>query len=265
MKFVIALALVPAALPAENLIDRGYRQMYNLQFREAHLSFQQWEQEHPGDPLGPVSDAAAYLFSEFDRLHILESEFFTDDRTFTNPVKLKPDPAVKQAFDAALRRAQTAADRILAKSPNDRGALFVTILRLGLHSDYAGLIEKRYLAALSDTKQSRMVAEKLLAAHPECYDAHLATGVENYMLSLKPAPMRFLLRLGGARTDKATGIRQLRITAEKGHYLLPFARLLLAVAALRDGDRAGARASLTWLANEYPGNPLYRKELAKLQ
>ena len=34
------------------VIDRGYRQMYNLNFDDAHKTFAQWEREHPADPLG---------------------------------------------------------------------------------------------------------------------------------------------------------------------------------------------------------------------
>jgi hypothetical protein len=105
----------------------------------------------------------------------------------------------------------------------------------------------------------------LLAANPTYYDAYLAVGVENYLLSLKPAPMRWFLRATGAQTDRAAGIEKLRITAEKGHYLLPYARLLLAVAALRDGNREGARSLLDSLAHDFPHNHLYASELAKLQ
>src|ERR1019366_3348154 len=65
-----------------DLLCLGYRQMYNLDFQAAHQSFQMYKQAHPQDPLGPVSNAAAYLFSEFNRLHILEADLFTDDRGF---------------------------------------------------------------------------------------------------------------------------------------------------------------------------------------
>ena len=74
-----------------------------------------------------------------------------------------------------------------------------------------------------------------------------------------------MLRLRGGQTDKDTGINLLRITAEKGLYLRPYARLLLAVAALRDKDVATARQNLTELAAEFPNNKLYREELFKLQ
>ena len=52
-------------------LDQGYRQMYNLEFADAHNTFAGWKQAHPEDPMGPVSNAAAYLFAEFDRLHTL--------------------------------------------------------------------------------------------------------------------------------------------------------------------------------------------------
>jgi hypothetical protein len=251
-------------MPATHL-DAGYRNMYNLQFVEAHRAFQNWQQEHPDDPLGPVSDAAAYLFTEFDRLHILESELFVDDHKFESRSRPVPDAELKQAFQAQLARARQLSQQALARDPHDVNALFANVLGYGLEGDYLALIEKRDLPALKLMKEGRAVAERLLADNPSCYDAYLAVGVENYLLSLKPAPVRWFLRIGGAQTDKAIGIEKLRVTADKGHYLLPYARLLLAVAALRDNDRMRARSLLQDLAASFPQNRLYRNELAKLQ
>jgi hypothetical protein len=49
--------------------------MYNLDFATAHQVLRQYETTHPADSMAPVSDAAGYLFGEFDRLHILQAEF----------------------------------------------------------------------------------------------------------------------------------------------------------------------------------------------
>ncbi len=260
----VAVAQNTPADPAITL-DAGYRDMYNLQFDEAHKVFREWQSEHPQDPMGPVSDAAAYLYAEFDRLHVLESELFTDDHKFESRPKLAPDPTVKKAFEEQLNKSQGLADQVLAQDANDRHALLAKVMSFGLRGDYAAMIEKRDMAALSYLKSGRAVAEKLLASDPTCYDAYVAVGAENYLLSLKSAPMRWFLRLTGAQTDKETGLEKLRITAEKGHYLLPYARLLLAVAALRDKDRDQARSLLRGLAQEFPANHLYVQELAKLQ
>jgi hypothetical protein len=269
---ILAILAGAAGLAAENLtalvpnpvIDRGYRQMYDLSFDEAHKTFGGWERDHPSDPIGPVSNAAAYLFAEFDRLNILHSEFFTDNSFFHRPPKLTPDPVVRQAFDQELDKSAGLSENILTQTPEDPDALFAKILTLGLRADYEALIERRYLDALKVIKNSRATAEKLLMIQPNYYDAYLAIGVENYLFSLKPAPVRWILQAGGAQTDRDRGVEDLRMTAEKGRYLNPYARLLLAVAALRRKDVPQARNLLSALAREFPHNRLYAQELAQL-
>ncbi len=238
--------------------------MYNLDFGAAHQVFRAWQVSHPGDPLGFVSDAASYLFSEFDRLHVLQSELFTSDKSFDKRGKLPPDPAARAAFDGSLAKADQLIAQILARSPQDSNAMFSQILASGLRGDYAALIEKRNLASLGYMKNSRQIAERLVVLDPTCYDAYLAVGVENYLLSQSSLPVRWVLRLSGAQTDQTEGVNHLRVTAEKGRYLGPFARLLLAVAALRNHDRATARVLLSGLSQEFPQNHLYSEELAKI-
>jgi len=255
------IALCAAAAAAETPLEQGYRHMYNLEFDQAHRSFAEWHSQHPDDPLAPVSDAAAYLFTEFDRLHILQSEFFTHDQHFITDHKLSPDPALKTKFEAALAQARALASR----TPANPDSMFANVLASGLHSDYLALIEKRYAASFQEMKQARMQAERLLAAYPDRCDAWVAVGVENYMLSIKAAPMRWLLRMAGGQTDRTVGIQKLKMAAEKGHFLAPFARLLLGVAALRDKEVGRARDILESLAREYPHNPLYNQELARMQ
>src|ERR1035441_8982371 len=83
----------------QNGLDPGYVDLYNLDFAGAHKQFSAWMQAHPEDPLGSASDAAAYLFGEFDRLSIIDVELFADQSRFDSRSKLTPDPAVRQAFE----------------------------------------------------------------------------------------------------------------------------------------------------------------------
>src|SRR5512146_3149346 len=142
-------------------LDAGYSAMYNLQFDEAHQAFRAWQEQHPQDPLGPVSDAAAYLFSEFARLHVLESQFLANDRNFESPQQLSANPAVRRSFDAQLARAQQLANAALARDPRDSNAQFAALLAHALRGDYLALIEKRNMAGLSYIKDARDLAEKL--------------------------------------------------------------------------------------------------------
>jgi len=164
--------------------------MYSLQFADAHTVFDVWEQVHPDDPMGPAAHAAAYLFAELDRLHLLEAELFVDDDRFLTRTSSAPDPAVKRVFDAALATALAQTDRILALMPGDGNALLAKIIALGLRADYKALLNKQYLSSFADMKASRVLAEQLVAVQPHCYDAYLAIGVENYILSLKPVLIR---------------------------------------------------------------------------
>lgn len=243
----------------------GYQEMYNLQFSDAHKTFLGYQRLHPNDPMGYVSNAAAYLFSEFDRLHILETDLFTDDQRFDNRSKLTPDPAVKAALEKELAKSDELAEKVPANDPQYKNALFARVLANGLRGDYAALIEKRNIASLEYMKTSRELAQTLLQIDPTCYDAYLAIGAENYLLGSSPVVVRWLLRLGGSETDKQAGLERLRLTADKGYYLAPFARLLLAVAALRDKDRGTARTLLAGLATQFPRNQLYARELARIQ
>ncbi len=239
--------------------------MYNLDFDKAHKTFQDWQQLHPEDPLGHVSNAAAFLFAEFDRLRILQSEFFVEDSLFKRRPKVTANPDVRRAFNQELDKSEQLADGILSHSPRQTDAMFAKVLTLGLRADYLALIDKRNLDSLKVIKSGRDIAQQLLTIDPSYYDAYLAIGVENYLLSQKPLPLRWILQMGGAQTDRDRGIENLRLTAEKGNYLSPYARLLLAVAALRSKDRAAARDILTKLASEFPHNRLYTEELTRLQ
>jgi hypothetical protein len=87
--------------------------------------------------------------------------------------------------------------------------------------------------------------------------------VENYLLSLKPAPLRVLLRVTGSNVDRERGLEEIRETALHGHYLEPFAKLLLAVAALRDKNDTQGCDLLHELAVTYPRNPLYRNNASE--
>jgi hypothetical protein len=260
----IAVFCASPAYSSTDELERGYSDMYNLDFVAAHNSFQIWMTQHPEAPIGPVSDAAAYLFAEFDRLGVLDIELFSDDDRFLNRARPTPNPAMHKLFDERTQQAELLAVKGLAKNPNDAELLYARALLCGLRSDYAALIDKRNLTALGWTKQASKYAGEALRIKPDLYDAHLATGVENYMLSLKPAPVRWFIGLSGGSSDKQLGISELKITAEHGHYLAPFARLMLAVAELREGNKASAKNLLAGLAQQFPNNTLYSRQMRRI-
>jgi hypothetical protein len=57
----------------------------------------------------------------------------------------------------------------------------------------------------------------------------------------------------------------LKLAAAHGHYLAPFAKILLAFDDLRHKNKAAAQEKLSDLHTQFPANPLFTQELAKLQ
>ena len=260
-----ALADCKAAFEGASGLNAGFESLYDLDFDAAQARFSNWRAAYPDDPMGPAATASAYLFQEFDRLGVLQIELFRDDQAFQGRKKLTPDPRVKDLFDAELVLAEMLAARQLAGDAASVNALLAATMIDGLRADYAALIDRRNGASLSYTKKGRRSAEKLLMLDTSCYDAYLALGVENYLLGSKPPPVRWILRAGGANTDREEGVRELELTAERGHFLKPFAKLLLAVAALRRHDDQKAKLLLSELHREFPHNLLYEHELAQLE
>ncbi len=246
-------------------LDRGFTGLYNLDFSDAQNDFADWEKQHPEDPVGPVSEAAGFLFSEFSRLGVLEAQFYENDAAFAERPKLSPDPGLRDRFQDAINRAESLAHSRLARDPKDSNALFAMTLSSGLQADYAALIEKRNLPSLRFTKQASVFGQQLLSVCPNCYDALLATGFSKYIIGSMAAPVRWVLRMGGLPADKQGGIADLQMTADHGHYLAPFARVLLAIAYVREKDKARAIEILSGLQQEFPGNTLFPKEIARLR
>lgn len=254
-----------AGLATFSTLDQGFAGLYNMDFAGAQREFSAWQAQHPEDPMGPVSEAAGLLFSEFNRLGVLESQFYANDDAFAARAKLTPDPIIKDHFQNAIQRSERLAAARLANNGGDQNALFAQTLSSGLQADYAALIDKRNMSSLHYAKEASTRAQLLLSICSNCYDAHLATGFSKYIIGSMAAPVRWLLRLGGMPADKQAGLSDLKLTAERGHYLAPFARILLAIAYVREKDKPHALDMLTSLRSEFPGNSLFPREIARLQ
>jgi hypothetical protein len=262
----MALGVAQAGAASEEpmSLEHGYRLMYELDFESAGRVFLQWRVDHPRDPLGPVSQAANLLFMELNRSGVLQAQFFVDNKSFTGGKHPTVPPDVRARFEAAVADAEAVARARLAEDPRNHDALFALAMTFGLRADFAGLLDGRNMAALSYSRQATRVARTLIELAPDYADAYLATGVSQFIVGSLIAPMRWVLRLAGFDGDKTKGMQQVRLTAEGGRFLGPFARILLAIACLREHDTKGARELLAGLARDFPSNPLFARELQRI-
>ncbi|HKE32465.1 MAG TPA: hypothetical protein VKD65_12125 [Candidatus Angelobacter sp.] len=247
------------------ILDQSFRAMYNLQFDDAFRKADDAKKADKSDPMPWVAQASAVLFREFDRLHILRSDIFISDSAFSSRPANTWNATSRKQFDEALANAEKLAQDRLTRDKKDVKALFALTLMNGLRANDAALITKRNLTALSYTKTATGYAEKLLAVSPDYYDAYIATGMGQYIVGSKPAPVRWILRIGGFKGDQEQGVKELGLVSERGRYLAPFASILLAFNDLRHQKPAEARKKFASLHNQFPGNPLFVQEMEKCE
>jgi hypothetical protein len=261
---IILLCLPAFGAAGAVTIDAAVEQMYNFDFPASHRILDQCIAAHPQDPLPYAFRAAADLFYEMDRLGILESEFLVNDERIIAKKKLQPDPAVRAQFYKALDDTASRAEAALGANPDDRSALFAMCISQGVATDYMALVEKHQFSSLSPARRSNNYAQRLLKLDPKYYDAYLTTGFSEYMIGSLPFIIRWFVHFDNVSGSKERGVENLRLVAREGHYFKPFAKILLGVIDLREKKPQEARNLLADLARDYPDNPLFRKELAKV-
>jgi hypothetical protein len=260
-------SLAPAAqvakLDTETALKQAYARLYNFDFKGAQDILDRQRVTDPQQPLIPATKAAAYLFSEMDRLRILELDFFTDDEKVVNRSKLIPDPAVHDKFFQTVAETEKLANVRLVTKPDDADATLALCMTTGLVTDYAALIEKKRFGSFALAKKSHVWAKKLLDMKPPVVDAYMTFGTAEYIVGSIPFIFRWLVHMDSVSGDKKKGIEELELVAKQGKYYGPFARMLLSVIALREKRPWDAEALLAGLAADYPENPLIREELAR--
>jgi predicted Zn-dependent protease len=252
-----------AAAPAlADPIDDAFHRMYDFDFPGTYAILDGQQRQDPSFALVYSVHAVALMFSELNRMRILETDFFVSDNKVTE-VKLKADPQVRERLFASAAEARRLAGARLAAAPNDRDAMLAMCMAAGVETDYTILVEKRYFRSFWLSRQSQLYARKLLALDPPVYDAHLTLGMVEYVVGSMNYIFRLLVHFDRIKGSRQQAIEHLKLVAERGRYYPPMARILLAVIYLRDKRPEAALPLLTDLAREYPENPLLQREAAR--
>ena len=250
-----------AAVPE---LNAGFDLLYEQKFAEARQVFTSWESRNPEDPFGEVAVAASYLFEELCDQGVLTSDFFLNEKKFLHGIDGRPNPERMSHFAEALTRARELAKARQKKNPNDGEALFALTLAAGMESDAESILQKKHMDGLKRMKEANKYADRLLAQDPDATDAYIALGIANYVIGSQNAGARFALWFDGVHGNRQLGMEQVPKTAEHGHYLRPFAKIILALAARREKQVPLAQKLLRELCEQYPDTQLYASEYAKV-
>jgi hypothetical protein len=247
---------------SSKFLDTGFKKLYELDFDGARVDFKEYQRIRPDDPMGKAAEAASYLYQQFDTKGILSSEFFLNDERFLGGAEGSPSQNRNAPFEAAVHESrEMAKKRVKANSHDVQGLLVLTIAD-GMESNYDAFIQKKQMQALSFMKQGEQEANAVLSVDPSSsQDAYVALGMANYVIGSLPSYKRAFLWFGGVHGDKLKGMELMSTAAEHGHYLSPFAKIMLALAYEREHQPEKARLLLSELSAQFPSNRIFAHEL----
>jgi tetratricopeptide (TPR) repeat protein len=254
----------PPAFATVPELSAGFDLLYEQKFAEARQVFTSWESRNLEDPFGEVAVAASYLFEELCDQGVLTSDFFLNEKRFLHGIDGRPNPERMSHFGEALTRARELAKARQKTNPNDGEALFALTLAAGMESDAESILQKKHMDGLKRMKEANKYADRLLAQDPDATDAYIALGIANYVIGSQSTGARFALWFDGVHGNRQLGMEQVAKTAEHGHYLRPFAKIILALAARREKQVPLAQKLLRELCEQYPDTQLYASEYAKV-
>ncbi len=172
------------------------------------------------------------------------------------------DPEFSAAVEAAIESTEAWTER----EPDSAEAWFY------LGAAYAARVQWRVLrgeklAAARDGKEILRALDRALALDPSLDDAYFGMGMYKYYAGVAPAAarmLRFLLLLPGG--DKELGLEQMLRARSRGKLLQGEADYQLSIIYLwYEGQTPRAIQLLETLHEHYPGNPLFRSQIAQIQ
>ncbi len=262
---VVAIIVFCGGIAAAESIDQAFNHLYSFRFESAHASLDKVREEKREDPMFHAARAAVYLFSEMHRLGILESDFYRDRGQKLKGIKLEPSASIRESLYASLAEIRELATARLQLNAEDADAHFALALTSGVECNYAIFVEKHRRQALPLARDSHRNAMNTLAVDPEYLDAKLVTGINEYVMGSLPFFVRWFVKFEGIEGSKQRGVESLREVANSGGHLDTLAKIVLATIHIREERWEDAWRVTHELADEYPENPLFQKELEKLR
>lgn len=264
--------MTSAALPPEliELRREGAAAVFNLDYATARAKFEELRRRLPGHPAGELYLATVVWLDHLNRSRRLQTSLYRDESSFyAGAEKAKEetegdavDPSVDRAFRHLIMQAKTKALALAGRNKQDPDALYFLGAVYGVLAGYEASTARKFFAAMRNGSRSVDLHRQVIKLKADYYDAYLAIGLYDYVISSLPFPIKALAAIGGIRGNKSRGIRELQDAAEKGQFVNDDARVML-IAILQNEKRPEeALTLLEELSARYPRNYLLKLETA---
>lgn len=245
----------------DDLRERGFEALYNLDYEAARTAFKEIERLFPEHPAGPQFQAALLWSRTLNESRRLKSSLYGSDE-FYEGTEDKVDERVVDEFRDYTRRARLLAEARLKRDPKDIEALYFLGATEGLKAAFAAGIQRSFMSALRDGQRSVDRHRDVVKLDPAFLDAELTIGLYDYVVGSLPLPVKLVASITGARGSRKRGLETLSRVATQGRWARDDARALLIVLYKREKRFTEALKLARELGEKYPRNYIFKLEAA---
>ncbi len=182
----------------------GLHYLYNFDVEKANERFNQAIAANPHHPRPQVSRIMAPLWKFL--VTRADSDFQEVTRLTTECIDL--------------------AEKYLESNENDADALTCLGTAYGFRA-YVHAVDKSYLKAAWDGRQSYGYLADAVRADPQFYDAYLWLGLYHFAVGRIPKALQWIVGILGIEGDRDLGVREIEVAARKSIYNSPEAKYFL--------------------------------------
>ncbi|MDT7809006.1 MAG: hypothetical protein QOJ70_2819 [Acidobacteriota bacterium] len=243
------------------LRGEGFDALYNLDYEGARRRFREMTKAFPDNPAGYQFLAASLWLKTLNESRRLQTSLYNDEG-FYKEKDDRADPTVTAEFRELTRKAKELCETRLKSNPKDTDALYFLGAVEGLKAAWGSMVERSFMSALSNGKDSVEHHRDLLKIDPNYTDAKVTVGMYDYVVGTLPPLVKLGATFIGFRGSKKRGLATLEEVAHEGRWARDDAKSLLIALLKREHRFRDAYNYASELATKYPRNYLFKMEAA---
>ena len=243
------------------LRTEGFDLLYNLDYEGARRRFRELTTAFPSHPAGYQLLAASLWLKTLNESRRLQASLYNNEG-FYKEKDDKVDPKVQAEFRELTRKTKELCEARLKADPKDADALYYLGAVEGLKAAWGSMVERSFMSAMTNGKDSVNHHRDLLKIDPNYTDAKVTIGMYDYVVGALPPLVKLGATMIGYRGSKKRGIATLEEAAREGRYARDDAKTMLVALLKRERRYREAYNYANELATKYPRNYLLKMEAA---
>lgn len=249
-KLVFIFLLFPILISAQkadfdSTIFKGVHYIYDIRFDDAEKTFRSVMADYPEHPAGK------FFLAMIDWWRILLD---VDNESYDDIFFAKLEDVIYQC------------DEILEKDPENVDALFFKGGAIGFRGRLRAFRES-WIKAADDGREAMPLVNTAHKIDPDNIDIQLGFGIYDYYAAVIPDRYPFIkpLMVFFPKGDKARGIKELELVAQKGKYARIESRYFLMTLYYQfEQNYHKAEEHARLLNEEFPNNPLFKRYMGRI-